>query len=97
MILTIISLVTIFQLCLYLALDSKGYRQGKGIVFGLIILANFVVFPTIMIQQIEFEPGDVRCGMPALGITLAFLIFGNVIALMTHLIYVCLMRILDKY
>ena len=75
----------IFQVTAYALLDTYNLRGWKYAIVGMILIFNFFVLPGCFITGNPTK--EPRCGMPALGITLAIWILGGGSILMTHLIY----------
>lgn len=85
MILTVIIAISIFQVGIYLLLDLRHQGNLKIFVLLLVLLSYFFFLPPLFYPQIN--PNGVNCGMPILGITLAFWIFGSLISTVSHLAY----------
>jgi len=85
MILKCIILISVGQIILYLISDRLKLKYGRVIIFLSILISHFFILP----QYFFPEPVQdrINCGMPVLGITLAFWFIGGGIASTTHLIY----------
>jgi hypothetical protein len=68
-------IIFIIQIFAYIILDKYNLSKWKYLVFSIILIFNFFVLPSYFIP--DNDKNQARCGMPALGITLAFWIFGN--------------------
>lgn len=85
MILKWIILISIGQIKLYLISDRLKLKHASVFIFLPILIGHFFILPKYFYP--EPDPDGVNCGMPILGVTLAFWIFGGGIASGTHLIY----------
>jgi len=85
MILIFIILISIGQVLIYLITDRFKFKYGKALMLTLILLGHFIIFPKYFIPEPGINKFD--CGLPILGITLAFWIVGNAITLLTHIFY----------
>ena len=94
MIITTIIIISLCQVSLYFALDKTEFNYGKVILFLLILLAYLFILPQVFSP--EYEPGGINCGMPILGIYIAFWIFGGGSAILIHLIYLLTNKLLNK-
>lgn len=81
----LIILMFIIQVCSYIILDKFNLNKWKYLLLVIGLILDFFVLPNYFIP--EFKNREVRCGMPALGITLAFWIFGGGTIITTHIIY----------
>lgn len=81
----ILSLLFVFQLVAYLLLDKYGYKKWKIAAFLVVLVLNFYVLPTLVIDSIT--PDRPTCGMPALAILMAFWLLGGLLVISTHIIY----------
>lgn len=84
-ILLLIILVAISQLGIYFILDQTNKKHGKTILFILVLMAHFFVFPPYYYPQPV--PGGTNCGMPLLGIMLVFWLIGGGITVIIHVGY----------
>ncbi|PSR56161.1 hypothetical protein AHMF7605_22975 [Adhaeribacter arboris] len=85
MILNFIILISVSQLLLYLIIDKLNFRYGKVLILTLILVGHFFIFPKYFYPEPNSD--GVNCGMPVLGITFAFWVFGSAITLLVHSIY----------
>jgi len=85
MILPLIILISIFQTGLYLLSDKINLKHGKIIVFLSVLMGHFFVFPRFF--HPDPDPNGINCGLPILGITLAFWILGGGATIVVHAIY----------
>ena len=76
----------IVQLFGYIILDKYNLSNWKYLLFGVCLILDFLILPDYFIP--DFKSGEVRCGMPALGIIMAFWIFGCGLVILTHIVYV---------
>lgn len=60
-------------------------KYGKAIMFLVILIGHFFIFPRFFYH--EFGPNRINCGLPILGITLAFWGLGGGTAIIVHAIY----------
>jgi hypothetical protein len=85
MILKLIILLSICQIVLYRLLDKLGFKYGKSMLFLVILIGHFVVFPPYFYPKPN--PDRVACGLPVLGVMLAFWIFGAGVSTIIHVLY----------
>lgn len=85
-----IVLITILQITAYILLDKYKLKNWKYLILGLILLIDINMPPGFFIEKDANE--IVKCGNQALGIKLFFMILGGTIAIITHFIYVMVMR-----
>ncbi len=79
-----------FQLAAYKWLDLQKKAVWKKTTLLLILIGHCTVFP----QFFKLEASS--CGMPLLGVYMAFWILGNIITLLVHLSYHLVNRISTK-
>ena len=84
MILWTIILISLLQILIYIILDKLGYGKMKWLVFILIIAGNMFVLPELFSPKLPEGP---KCGMPIMGVYLAFWIIGELSAITVHLVY----------
>src|SRR5690349_10193669 len=89
MILLMILFVSFFQVVLYLLLDRTTVKKLKVFVLLLLLACHLFVFPKLFYPKLP--PGAV-CGMPIVGVILAFWIFGSLITTLTHVAYLFVTR-----
>jgi hypothetical protein len=94
MILTVIVLVSIGQIGLYLISDTTDFKYGRIMTFLMVLTGYLFIFPPFFYP--ESNPDGVNCGMPILGITLAFWIIGGGIAIVIHTIYFFIRRMIGN-
>ncbi|WP_299769558.1 hypothetical protein [uncultured Dokdonia sp.] len=51
----------------------------------LIIIAHLFVFPKLF--YLKLDPNEINCGLPMLGVTLSFWIFGMLAAFIAHILW----------
>ena len=81
-------ILTLIQLAIYVLLDDRGIGLPKGLILTLLLVCYFFILPPMFYP--EFRPGEVRCGNPALGITLVFWVFGGTAAVGAHTLYLAI-------
>lgn len=79
-------LMFIIQVIGYILLDKYNLSNWKYLLLATGLILDFFVLPDYFMP--EYKEGEFRCGMPALGITLAFWIFGGGLIVSTHIVYV---------
>ncbi len=89
-ILTLIFLIAIGQIGLYLLWDKTNKKYGKSVIFLLILIAHFFIFPSYYYP--EPKPGGINCGLPILGTTFAFWIVGGGATIIVHTLYYILKK-----
>lgn len=85
MILLFILLISLLQVLSYYIIDKKNSKYGKSIVFGIVFLSHLFLFPPLFYPKMD--PNGANCGMPILGITMAFWIFGGFGSIVIHFLY----------
>ena len=85
MILKLMILVSLCQIILYIITDRLKIKYLKIIILFSILFAYFFVLPKYFYP--EPSPDGVNCGMPILGVNIAFWVFGTFIAFLSHLVY----------
>lgn len=86
----LIIMMLVVQILGYLLLDKYGFKKWKYLVFGLILILHFFVFPDFFIPK--YKEGEFRCGMPIMAIYLAFWIIGGGLTIIFHFGYVLVKR-----
>ncbi|MGV6832050.1 MAG: hypothetical protein ACWA5P_10895 [bacterium] len=85
MILLFIIAISLVQFGLYY-LDKKYKIKLPSYIILLTFLASyFFVFPKLFYPELNRD--GINCGMPILGITFGFWIFGSIAAITTHIIW----------
>jgi hypothetical protein len=84
MILAVIISVSIFQLALSIISDWKNIKYGRTVI--LIVLSGYFLFLPRLFYP-KFDPAEAHCGMPILGITLAFWVIGGLSSIVLHTMY----------
>ena len=85
MILLFILGISLVQFALYY-LNSKYKTELPNFVILLILLiCYFLVFPQLFYPEPRTD--GINCGMPILGITIGFWIFGTIAGIATHIIW----------
>lgn len=87
MILAVIVLILLGQVSLYLLMDRFKIRLGKAFIVVAVLILYFFVLPPCFYPESDPDPDAINCGMPLLGINLAFWIIGGGGALFAHFIY----------
>jgi hypothetical protein len=81
----IIVFMLVIQVIGYILLDKYNLSKWKYLVLGIILILNVFILPDYFIPH---NPNHKPiCGMPAMGITLAFWIIGGGTTLVTHFVY----------
>jgi len=89
-----IVLITILQITAYILLDKYKLKNWKYLILGLILLIDISMPPDFFIEK---NPNEImKCGNQALGIKLFFMILGGTIGIITHFIYVMVMKFRAK-
>ncbi|WP_299715176.1 hypothetical protein [uncultured Tenacibaculum sp.] len=86
MVLLIIIGISIVQFGLYYLIKKYRIRFPKLIILLTLLLCYFFVFPEFFYPKQEVN--EIDCGMPTLGIILAFWFFGTIAGIATHVIWV---------
>lgn len=79
-------LMIIIQVFAYIVLDKYNLSNWKYLILTVCLALDFFILPGYFMP--EYKEGEVRCGMPALAISLAFWIFGGGLVVGTHIVYV---------
>ncbi|MCA0237586.1 MAG: hypothetical protein LCH81_14510 [Bacteroidetes bacterium] len=85
MILYVIGILTLAQLAIYTLLDDYKVGLPKSVILMLLLVCYFFILPPLFYPK--HVPGKIRCGNPAMGITMAFWVFGGAAALGAHTLY----------
>ncbi|VAW10555.1 hypothetical protein MNBD_BACTEROID03-1765 [hydrothermal vent metagenome] len=85
MIFLFLVLVLAVQWGIYLLLDRSQLPFRRWMVLIVLLIGHLLVFPRLF--YLEYDPNGINCGMPILGIHLAFCIFGMPMTLLVHMIY----------
>jgi hypothetical protein len=94
---TPINVILIFfliQIAGYILLDKYNLKNWKYLILGGLLVSYIFVLPSYFIPN--NPTNELRCGMPALAITLGFWIFGCGTALITHFTYIIIRNINKK-
>jgi cell division protein FtsW (lipid II flippase) len=83
--LNVIGIFFIIQLLVYFILDKTNLKNWKFLILSLFLIGYIFVLPNYFIS--DNPTNEPRCGMPAIGITLVFWIFGCTSTLLTHFTY----------
>jgi hypothetical protein len=94
MILKFLLLISVFQLILCFLIDKLKFRSGKRLLLIGLVIGNVFIFPRFFYP--EPSPEKVNCGLPILGISLAFWVLGNAMALFVHVFYTVLKNAYPK-
>ena len=85
MIQNLIIVISICQICLYLILDKMTLKYGKVIIFLLILVGYFFVFPKFFLPLPD--PDGIGCGMPVVAFLFTIWVVGGGSAILIHIIY----------
>ena len=77
-------LMFIIQVCEYILLDKNNLSKWKYLPLAIGLVLDFFVLPDYFMP--EYQDGELRCGMPALAITLGFWIFSG--GLIIHTLFI---------
>jgi hypothetical protein len=83
MILIVIGAVSILQYIAYLMAYKLNIRYASIVILFSVLALHLYFLPKLFYPKLD--PGGVKCGMPILGITLAFWIFGSLAASLAHI------------
>lgn len=89
--LELIVILLIVQLIGYLLFDKYHKKKWKLLIFGLLMIGYIFIIPSYFFP--DNPNNEPRCGMPLVGITLAFWILGCGTVLITHIVYLLIKRI----
>ncbi|WP_264520650.1 hypothetical protein [Flavobacterium sp. N1994] len=76
------------QICGYILLDTFNLPRWKYLLLAIGLFLDFFILPDYFMPV--YREGQLRCGLPELGIHLAFWIFGCGSIICTHIVYVIL-------
>ena len=79
------------QVCGYILLDKNNLSKWKYLLLAIGLILDFFVLPDYFMP--EYKEGELRCGMPVLGLYLAFWIFGGGSIILTHIVYLIVKKI----
>ena len=85
MIIAFIIITSVIQVVLYWLLDRIERKYVRLIAFITILIGHFFIFPNCFYAWLI--PDHIDCGMPYVGITLVFWVFGGGLATITHILY----------
>lgn len=85
MILLFILGISVVQLAMYFLNDKYKTKLPNFVILLILLICYFLVFPGLFYP--EPSPDGINCGLPILGITLAFWIFGTIAGIGTHIIW----------
>lgn len=86
-----IAIILVFQIIGYFIIDRLHLGVWKYLIFAFCLVAQLFILPNYFIQ--DNPNNEPRCGMPALGITLAFWIFGSGTTIVGHLSYILIKKL----
>jgi len=95
MILKVIILISICQVLLYLISDKLGLKHGRKLLLLIILIGYFFILPPFFYP--EPNPNGNNCGMPTVGVTLAFWVIGGGMASVLHLVYYLIRKKMLNY
>jgi hypothetical protein len=82
MIAVFILVISLVQIGLYYLSRTSKLRWLRPVILLAVLSCHVFVFPRLFYPAPSID--GTNCGMPVLGITLAFWIFGTVAAITTH-------------
>jgi Na+-driven multidrug efflux pump len=85
MILIFIIGISLVQFGLYYLNEKQKTKFPSFIILAVLLICCFFVFPRFFYP--EPDPDGINCGMPILGITLGFWIFGTIAGIVTHVVW----------
>lgn len=85
MLLIFIGILCVVQYGLCLLNERLKSKIPSVLIAILFLPLHFFVFPRLFFP--DPQPGGINCGMPQLGILLAFWVFGTIGVFVTHLIW----------
>jgi hypothetical protein len=91
MILLFIIAASILQLISYYLLDQYTIKVPSYVILILLLVGHLFLFPQFFYP--EPNPNGPGCGMPILGITLAFWLFGTVAAVLSHFFWIKVLKL----
>ena len=83
-------LMFVIQVCCYIALDKYHLSKWKYLVLLLGLVLDFIILPEYFMPQ--YKEGELRCGLPSMGVLLAFWVFGGGSIILTHIIYIIVQK-----
>ena len=86
MILLLILIISLVQLTCYYLIYRYQIKVPNFIILLLVLIGYYLIFPQFFFP--EPRKDGINCGMPALGITLAFWVFGTIGALSSHITWI---------
>ncbi len=85
MILLFIIGISVVQIALYFLNGKYKTKFPNYLILIFILLGHYLLFPRFFYPEPRTD--GINCGMPILGITLGFWIFGTIAGITTHLIW----------
>ena len=95
-IIVLIAICLVLQLSVYLYLDRKKLSRWKYLLLIVLLVLNCFVFPGFYYPEISPEAG-MACGLAIVPIYFAFIVFGAGGAVVLHLIYWLIRKIIRRY
>lgn len=74
--------------------EKMKFKHGKTLLFLLILIGYFFIFPRFFYP--EPDPNGINCGMPIMGITLAFWVIGGGVTIIAHIIYYIISKLVKS-
>lgn len=75
----------VIQIIAYILLDKYDHKNLKYLVLCLILILHFFILPYLLIPEVE--NGELKCGMPAMALTLGFWVIGGSATFISHFVY----------
>ncbi|WP_018343615.1 hypothetical protein [Cytophaga aurantiaca] len=90
MILLFIIAASMLQVISYYILDRYTIKIPSYIILIILLVGHLFIFPKFFYP--EPNPNGADCGMPILGITLAFWLFGTIAAVLSHFLWIKVLK-----
>ena len=86
MILLFFIALSLVQLSLYRFKEKFTFKISDYFILVIALIGYYFIIPPFFYP--EPRPDGINCGMPILGLTLGFLFFGTISAIITHIVWV---------
>ncbi len=85
MILYFIIIVSLVQYVIYFINSRYTIKFPDSMLLFFIVIAHFFLFPKLFYPKLD--PDEINCGLPMLGVTLSFWVFGTLASCITHMLW----------
>lgn len=90
MIILLIAGISLVQLALYYISHRMNWKFPDFLILVLFLLFYYAILPRFFYP--EPSPDGINCGMPILGITMAFWVLGTIAGVLTHFLWKLILK-----